>query len=299
MTTSVPQLTIQQLEYLAAVAAEGTWAEAAAELRVTPSALSQGVAELERRLGVKLFERQGRRRVLSADAHHVVDYATKVLAQTADLGRWAEDVRSGTTGTLRIGMTDVAAVAHFPDTLRKFRDQNPKLDLHLTVAPSRQLAEEVLAGQLAFALIVKPSAPIVDCRFTEVLAEDLAIYSPEPKPPTDPKKWGPWVLFPEASHTRQLVTGALQAYGAPVNVSAVSNQPDVLREMVNLDMGWTVLPVVQAENGPAPLKRARPKPLVQRHLVIAQRESSLPNPAAERLISALLTAAKALTKPTQ
>ena len=298
MNPSIPQLTIQQLEYLTAVAAEDTWAQAAGRLHVTPSALSQGLAELERRLGVKLFERQGRRRVLSEDGHHVVAYATNVVAQTTDLGRWAEDTQSGTSGTLRIGMTDVGAVAHFPHTLRTFREQNPKLDLHLTVAPSRELVNDVLAGQLAFALIVKPSTPIVDCRLTDVVAEDLAIYSPGQIKQRNPQLWGPWVLFPEASHTRQLVTAALRACGAPVNVSAVSNQPDVLREMVNLNMGWTVLPVVQAEHGPAPLSRARPAPLVQRHLVVAQRETALPNPAAERLIEALLSAARNLQPPT-
>ncbi len=56
----LPQLTIQQLDYLVAVADHATWAEAAASLGVTPSALSQGLAELERRLGIGLFERVGR-----------------------------------------------------------------------------------------------------------------------------------------------------------------------------------------------------------------------------------------------
>ncbi len=290
MQPKLPQLTIQQLEYLAAVSNQETWAKAAKHLQVTPSALSQGLAELERRLGIPLFERMGRRRVLTNNANEVVRYAQNVLAQTTDLARWANELNAGQTGTLRIGMIDVAAVAHFPRTLQAFIAQHPDLDLSLTVASSAQLVEAVLAGELAFALVVKPPKTIVDCHLTEVLAEDLAIYAPDGTIQGDPATWGPWVLFPEVSHTRQLVAQALQTRGAPVQVTAVSNQPDVLREMVQLGMGWTVLPVVQAEQGPNPLQRAQPQPLIQRHLVIAQREDALPNPAADNLIGALLRA---------
>ena len=58
----LPDLTIRQLEYLVAVAEEPTWALAAQRVGVSPSALSQGLAELERRVDVPLFEAQARRK---------------------------------------------------------------------------------------------------------------------------------------------------------------------------------------------------------------------------------------------
>ena len=71
---SLPDLTIRQLEYLVAVADEPTWALAARRVGVSPSALSQGLAELERRIGVDLFESQGRRRVLRRSALPLLDH---------------------------------------------------------------------------------------------------------------------------------------------------------------------------------------------------------------------------------
>jgi DNA-binding transcriptional LysR family regulator len=47
----LPNISVQQLEYLAAVHEAPTWHDAAAAVGMTPSALSQGLAELERRLG--------------------------------------------------------------------------------------------------------------------------------------------------------------------------------------------------------------------------------------------------------
>ncbi|HAZ55973.1 MAG TPA: LysR family transcriptional regulator, partial [Acidimicrobiaceae bacterium] len=77
----LPNLTVQQLEYLVAAAASPTRAAAARGLGVTPSALTQGLAELERRVGVPLFERQGRQTRLRPQATEVLAHARRVVAE--------------------------------------------------------------------------------------------------------------------------------------------------------------------------------------------------------------------------
>ena len=81
----LPNISVQQLDYLVAVHEASTWGDAATAVGVTPSALSQGLAELERRLGVALFDRDGRRRVPTEAAATVLDHAHAVLARTHDL----------------------------------------------------------------------------------------------------------------------------------------------------------------------------------------------------------------------
>lgn len=290
------QLSTQQLEYLVAIDQAATWAEAAARLGVTPSALSQGLAELERRIGLSLFEPQGRGRVLTANGRQVLDYAKRIVATTADLGSWAESVRQGERGHIRLGLIDVAAVHHFAQPLRRFHVGRPDVELLLTVAPSGQLLEALLAGRLDAAIMVEPptgpgTKADVDDRLTveTVMVEDLAVYAPPATadavasgPPTE---WGPWVGFPAESHTRQLIARALRDAGAEYRVRAVSNQPDVLRQLVMLGMGWTVLPVSQAEAEPAPLRRARSEPLLSRRLVLARRPASVPDAATDSLLA--------------
>src|ERR1700690_3744497 len=101
MANTMPNLTVQQLDYLVAVSDAPTWADAAGRLGVTPSALSQGIAELERRVGIQLFERDGRRRVLAAGAAPVLEHARDVLARTRDLADWSARTRAGLCGDLR------------------------------------------------------------------------------------------------------------------------------------------------------------------------------------------------------
>ncbi|HAS08986.1 MAG TPA: hypothetical protein DCS55_00450, partial [Acidimicrobiaceae bacterium] len=107
------QVTTQQLEYLVAIDRHDTWGEAAASVGVSPSALSQGIAELERRLGIALFERDGRRRVPARDHEPVLRYAEATVAATRDLARWLASRRTGTSGVVRLGMIDAAATHHF------------------------------------------------------------------------------------------------------------------------------------------------------------------------------------------
>ena len=284
----LPQVTVQQLDYLVAVATADTWADAAASRGVTPSALSQGLAELERRLGQKLFERQGRRRVVAPQAMPVLDYARSVIAQTSDLGQWLDRRETGVGGEIRIGMIDAAAIDHFSSQLSDFRTEHPDVDFHLTVGPSGGLLEQLLAAQLDVVVVVRPLVEPIGVHTHELITEDLAIYAPAGATTTNPATWGPWVLFPSGSHTRALAERVLRDAGATVDVSAESHQPEVLKEMVRLGLGWTILPTGQAERGPDGLEPIRRKPIATRQLVAATRDGALPNPLVDLLIERLL-----------
>jgi DNA-binding transcriptional LysR family regulator len=278
---SLPDLSIRQLEYLVAVSTEPSWADAAALVGVSPSALSQGLSELERRVGVPLFDRDGRRRVLRPTAEPVLAHARQVVALTGDLADWAERTRTGRSGELRVGMIDAAAVGHFPDVLRRFRDEHPDLHLTLRVAPSGELLDEVESGDLDLAVAVE-GQPRRGVTSEPLMQEQLAVFTPTRGLPRDVAAWGPWVLFAQGSHTRAIAEDALRRLGAPTTIVAESNQPEVLRTMVELGVGSTVLPVVQAGEGFGP-----GRVIAERTLVLARREGAAVDPAAEMLAESL------------
>ncbi|MDH3302327.1 MAG: LysR family transcriptional regulator [Acidimicrobiia bacterium] len=283
------QLTTQQLEYLVAATRAPSSADAAQSLGVTPSALSQGLTELERRLGLPLFEREGRSRVLTSYGREVLDYAQRIVGLTSDLAQWAEAAQKGETGRVSIGLIDVAAVHHFASSLTRFRRSRPDADLHLTVDASAALVEQVRSGRLDAAVVVEPVEPVDGIVAELLLTEKMAVYPPPDITVGHPSTWGPWVAFPASSYTRRLVTRSLRAVGATYDITAESHQPDVLRRMVAIGLGWAVLPVIQAETEPAPLKRARAAPVWNRRLVIVRRERSAIGPATGALLDLLVS----------
>ena len=277
----LPDLSIRQLEYLVAVADSPSWAVAAERVGVSPSALSQGLAELERRIGVALFERDGRRRRLRDTATPAVSHARHVLGLTHDLTEWAARLRDSRSGRLRLGMIDAAAVGHHSEVLRTFRREHPDVELRLRVAPSAPLIELLIAGELDLVVCVEPPSPFDGIDTEPLLDEDVAVYGPPDGDLDDPSTWGPWVLFPDGSHTRAVIVAALARLGAPLEVAAESHQPEVVREMVRLGAGWTVLPTVQAERGDGALPPGRP--LTLRRLVMATRRGSVRDPVVDEL----------------
>lgn len=268
-------LTTQQLAYLVAVADHDTFAEAAASVGVSTSALSQGVAELERRLGLDLFERVGRRQVLRDDAQEVLDHARRVVAETRDLARWVAAARSGRVGRLRVGMIDAAAIDHFHAVLRDFRRDAPEVELRLVIEPSARLIDQLVRGDLDLAVVVEPDVLPDSLDAEPLIDERIVVVPPEGVEPGHPSTWGPWVLFPTGSHTRAVVERELRARGVDVDVVAESHQPEVLREMARLGMGWTALPAGSGDVDAPELGRRR--------LILIRRRDRTSSPAADRL----------------
>ncbi|HAP77069.1 MAG TPA: hypothetical protein DCR14_13410 [Acidimicrobiaceae bacterium] len=281
------------LAYLVAISRHRTWAEAAASLGVSPSALSQGVADFERRHGVRLFASEGRRRVAYEHTATVVQYAEQILADITELTRWLEHVGAGRVGRLRVGMIDIAAVHYFRDAVRTFRHQHPGLEVGFSVAPTGELLARLDRSELDVVVCVDPEGT---GRFDSVplLRDELAVYAPvgelsNAAPP--PAAWGPWMLFPTTSRTRTSIDRRLRAIGAPIVVEMESHQPEVLCEMVRLGLGWTVLPTAQAEAGPVPLRRAMAEPLLTRTISAVTRPGGARHPAVNEFIASLRDAA--------
>lgn len=287
-----------QLRYLVAAVEYGSWTEAAASEGVSASAFVQGIAELESRLGVALFDKEGRRRVPTADALPASQHARQVLTALGSLDRWAEQTRGGELGQIRAGMIDTAAVHHFGEALVRFRTLHPDLAVRLTVRPSAQLFELLDDGELDVVIAVAPNK-LDGLASRPLVSEPLYVYAPPKTTIGVPTSWGPWVGFPADSRTRALVASALLRRGVDFTVVGESSQPAVLREMVRLGMGWTVLSAVDAEREPHALQRAIEEPVAERVLTLAHRLDRRPSPALERFIATLVSEAtlEPLTKP--
>ena len=94
-------------------------------------------------------------------------------------------------------------------------------------------------------------------------------------------------MYPAGSQSRRLIAAALARRGAPMDVVAESSNPDVLRQMVRLGVGWCALPEDVAQTGTSPLLRLPGAALAQRGIVAIRRADALPNASAEQLFDDL------------
>ncbi len=275
----VPHIHLRQLAYLREVARQGTVTRAAEALAVSQPALSQSLADLERRLGVVLFERAGRYRRLTDDGHEVLAFAERMLAETSALQeRLGARVR-GRRGSLRVGMIDAASLYVLPAVIQRYRTTYPDIDLSLHVETSTELVRRLRAFDLDLVFVVGP--PDEDLHADEVAREALYLYAPPGEHPDALAADADWVLYPEGSRTRAVINEGLARLGIRARVTLESHNPEVLRQMVALGLGWSVLPLTVAEDEGS-LGGGRGPQVAERALVGLRR--SRENPRAEAFL---------------
>jgi LysR family hydrogen peroxide-inducible transcriptional activator len=278
-------LHLQQLVYLREVARQGSLTRAADALHVSQPALSQAIAELERRLGVALFERAGRGRRPTAAGEEFIRFAEETLSLAEAFARRLESYRGGDAGPLNVGMIDAAGLYVLPDAIRRFREAHPGVALKLTVSTSDDLLERLRGFALDLAFVVGP-VDDPDLRAVEVLREPLYLYMPadEMGDPADVR----WVLYPEGSRTRGIIDRALAEAGFVPEVALESSNPQVLRQMVAMGLGHSVLPpaIVEGETSPPGIRRG--DLLAHRPLCVVRRRASRPDPRVDAFLELVL-----------
>ncbi len=278
----VPGLNFQQLAYLRELERAGTVTEAAERMHVSQPALSQALSQLERRLGVPLFERQGRRRALTPAGRRVAGFASEVLGRVAELQSRLQAERDGEAGTLAIGMIDAASLYVLPSAIRRFQAEHPAVQLRLVVDSTNTLLDRLRDFDLDVAFVV---GPVEDAglRSAVVLREPLYVYAP-PDAGGAPEQ-AAWALYPTGRRTRALIDAGFAARGLTPSVVLESDSPDVLRQMVALGLGWSVLPAAVAETGAPPLRRYEQAPIAERSLLSVRRATAPPDPRAEAFLA--------------
>src|SRR5215216_3376637 len=140
---------LRHLRYFVAVGEEQHYGRAAQRLRVAQPALSRQIQDLEEEIGFKLFDRLSRGVKISAAGKFFLDDARRILQQVNEATLRAKRVAAGQSGTLRVGFVEsISWHGVVPESLRRFREQQPDAELQLKPLSSREQIEAVRSGGL-------------------------------------------------------------------------------------------------------------------------------------------------------
>ncbi|OAJ57926.1 LysR family transcriptional regulator [Paraburkholderia ginsengiterrae] len=121
---------LRHLRYFVAVAEEQNFTRAAERLHIAQPPLSRQIQQLEEMLGVQLFERGSRPLKLSDTGRFFYSHAVQLLAQTAELESMTKRVGK-IERSMSIGYVGSTLYGMLPKIIRRFRDQNPAVELTL------------------------------------------------------------------------------------------------------------------------------------------------------------------------
>jgi DNA-binding transcriptional LysR family regulator len=144
---------LDRLRALDALATHRSVAGAAAALHLTPSAVSQQLAKLDREAGAVLTEPAGRGLRLTPAGRMLAEHAADILARVAAARLDLDRLRDEVVGELRIGAIPTSVHALAPAALARLRATYPDLRVALADGEAEETVPAVLAGDLDLAIV--------------------------------------------------------------------------------------------------------------------------------------------------
>jgi DNA-binding transcriptional LysR family regulator len=148
---------MRHLRTFTEVVRQGSFWRAAEELNLAQSTITLQVQQLERVLGVSLFERNGKRVTLTDLGQVFFEKADDLLAQASELRQSMRELASLETGRVCIGALEPTAGLRLPSIIARFCDQWPRVEATFRIGSSAQMSEDVSSGELDFAICALPS----------------------------------------------------------------------------------------------------------------------------------------------
>jgi len=147
--------TLRQLRALSAVARHRSFQRAAAELHLTPSAVSLQIKELEQALRVPLFGRSGKASCLTPAGEMLLVDVNRALLALKDAEETLHRLRGEETGVVSIGMVSNAKY-FLPRILASFHAAHPAVELRVSVGNREQLLRHLGNCEVDFAVMGQP-----------------------------------------------------------------------------------------------------------------------------------------------
>jgi DNA-binding transcriptional LysR family regulator len=252
-------LDLWRLRILETLESLGTMTAAGQALSLTPSAVSQQMAILEREAGVTLLHRSGRRVRLSDAGRELAQHARGILQAVEDAESSMNTRRTDISGSVRVAAFPTFAATFLPRTLTKLALAFPRLSLQVCDLEPLEAMSEMRSGRIDLALIddLTPGHDKVDPTFRKapLYSDELQICLPaayrEPGRPSidladlrDEK----WILDGEGTAFATFVLTMCRDAGFEPKVAAYCRSPLVTCAMVAADQGVAILPDLMTSN---------------------------------------------------
>jgi DNA-binding transcriptional LysR family regulator len=294
-------LDLARLRVLHAVAGHGSLAAAAQALHLTPSAVSQQMAKLEREAGCALAERQGRRLRLTDEGRALAAHAHRILAAVEEASADLDERRGRVLGTVTVGAFPTAARGLLPAVLRTCAAEHPDLRIQLREAEPYQAMGLLAAGALDVAVSQDwANLPVAIPNRMEStdLGHDPADVAFPPGHPLAARDSialpelvdEPWIASTVGTICHDWLTNTFRRDGhEPLIAHQAAEFPTQLA-LVAAGLGVAVIPRLAADSVPPGVRLVPVRPALSRRVFALWREETSRRPAIRAVIDALKTA---------
>lgn len=245
-------MTLLQLQYFKTLARVLHYTQAAAELHIAQPSLSYSIKELEKELGVKLFEKDSRHIRLTIYGEQFLPYAERALSMIDEGVEVLRQMANSAQQIVRLGYFHSISASLIPSVMLGIygQDKNQNIRFHFTEAPSFDLFQQLKSGELDLSFCLHQDT---DLESVIIMRQPLYLAVPEHHPLAK-REWvcfddfarEPIVMLDKPSSLRHQVDEAYARRGLSPNVVFEVRECNAALQYVALRFGISILPQVPA-----------------------------------------------------
>jgi DNA-binding transcriptional LysR family regulator len=240
-------LDTRQVRAFCVLARTGSYTQTARELHLTQSGVSHSMKALERDVGCRLFDKLGKKVVLTQAGEQLLHHATKILQEMenarealAHLGRWGR-------GRLRLGASTTACQYILPTVLREFKESFPEHNITIEPGDSTALIASLLRQRIDLALALEAeNEPQLEFQplFTDELHFIVGALHPWAQARRVEREEMPrqnYILYNKGSITFRLIEDYFRQEEVVLNTVIELGSMEAIKELVKLGLGVSIV----------------------------------------------------------
>ena len=244
------QIRLRHMIVAATIAHRGSIREASTVLYLTQPAMSRSLAELERILGVQLFDRGPKGMTVTAAGAPLITHMQMVTSEVGSLLRHAEEIVGGRRGEVRVGTLLAGTADILPSAVFEVTRRLPDVQVAISEGTPDRLHENLMSGQVDFVIgRVTPLASMPGVDVEPLYDDDVQVVCTPSHARSGHRGWladlvdDAWILPPRDTSLRQQIEAAFvrECSRTPSNVT-VCVVPVPLRALVLRGEHLTVVP---------------------------------------------------------
>jgi molybdate transport repressor ModE-like protein len=291
-------LNLERLRVLHAVSTTGSVVAAARTLHVTTSAVSQQLARLEREVGQRLVERQGRGIRLTEAGALLARHAGDLLTHVEHVEAGLAEQRGAVAGMLAIAAFATAARGLLPGVLRDLRSRYPDLSVSLSEREPHEAIPALRRGQLDVAVVQDWADDVLTVpeglSRRDLLDDPFDLALPADHPLADRDRVAvkelagdDWIGWSTGQICHDWLVRTLRREGAEPCVVHTASEHSTQLALVAAGLGVAVIPRLGREPAPPSVRFVPIDPLPTRRIFALWRASAAARPAIAATLDAL------------
>jgi LysR family transcriptional regulator, transcriptional activator of the cysJI operon len=275
-----------------------SYSKAAARNSVTQSAVSQQIANLQKRLGCTLIERGKGGLILTAQGKRFYEGCSKILDTYDELISELQSLRQDVSGSLRLSTVYSIGLHDLPPVMKLYAKKYPQVDFHVEYRRAEQVYEDVSLDRADFGFVAFPEKRarlevksfrqdrlVVICHPHHVLAQSSKV-------PLKQLAGEKFLGFDPDAPTQEALARVFKKHRVSMEHGMDFDNIETLKRAVEIDMGIAMVPLStvtqELQNKTLRVLEIADEEIV-RPLGVISRKGSVPSPAHEAFLEILNT----------